>query len=120
MKIVEIAFSSYPVTDLKRARHFYEAVLGLTAARSFGDENHGVVEYDIGNGTLGIGNGVDLFQPSRHGGMVVLEVEDFDAAVAHLRAQGVPFRFEPFATPVCRGVAIADPDGNTLMIHRRN
>ena len=33
MKVVEIAFSVYPVTDLKRARAFYEETLGLKAAR---------------------------------------------------------------------------------------
>ena len=30
MKITEIAFSAYPVTDLAPARAFYEGVLGLT------------------------------------------------------------------------------------------
>src|SRR5512138_361176 len=29
MKIIEIAFTGYPVTDLKRARQFYEGTLGL-------------------------------------------------------------------------------------------
>lgn len=28
MKVIEIAFTCYPVTDLKRAREFYEGVLG--------------------------------------------------------------------------------------------
>ena len=32
MKITEIAFTSYPVTDLKRARQFYEGVLDLKEA----------------------------------------------------------------------------------------
>jgi catechol 2,3-dioxygenase-like lactoylglutathione lyase family enzyme len=30
MKIQEIAFSCYPVTDMARARTFYEGILGLT------------------------------------------------------------------------------------------
>ncbi len=48
MKIIEIAFTGYPVTDLKRARQFYEGTLGLTAARTGGDETRGWIEYDIG------------------------------------------------------------------------
>ena len=47
MKVIEIAFTSYPVTDLKRARQFYEGVLGLKRARFFGKENTGFVEDDI-------------------------------------------------------------------------
>ena len=31
MKVTEIAFMVYPVTDLKQARQFYEGTLGLTA-----------------------------------------------------------------------------------------
>ena len=38
MNIIDIAFSSYPVTDLKRARRFYETTLGLIPARCFGGE----------------------------------------------------------------------------------
>src|SRR4051794_2631748 len=45
MNVVGIAFTSYPVTDLTRARQFYEGVLGLTEARFFGKEDTGFVEY---------------------------------------------------------------------------
>jgi predicted aspartyl protease len=40
--------------------------------------------------------------------------------IAHLRAQGVKLRAEPFPTPVCRMAFISDPDGNTICIHKRN
>lgn len=120
MKIIEVAFTAYAVTDMRRARRFYEETLSLTPARSFGDADRGFVEYDIGSATLGIGNGADAIKPSKDGGMIVLEVEDFDAAIARLREHRVPFLFEPFETPVCRGVAISDPDGNSIMIHKRS
>ena len=29
LQVIEIAFSAYPVTDIPRARAFYEGVLGL-------------------------------------------------------------------------------------------
>jgi len=119
MKVIEIAFSGYPVTDLKRARAFYEGTLGLVQSHIFGDEKTAWVEYDIGPGTLAIGNGSPDWKPSPGGGAVGLEVEDFDAAIRKLKADGVTFVMEPFETPVCRMAIISDPDGNSLLIHKR-
>jgi predicted enzyme related to lactoylglutathione lyase len=119
MKVTEIAFTVYPVTDLKRARQFYEATLGLKEARFFGDEKQGWVEYDIGPGTLAIGIGAPEWKPSRGGGCVALEVEDFDGAIHRLRESKCNFTLEPMETPVCHMAAISDPDGNSVMIHRR-
>jgi len=119
MKITEIAFSSYPVTDIKRSRAFYEGVLGLkvTSEADLGPEGHWI-EYDIGPGTLGIGC-MAGWKPSPDGCVVALEVADFDEAVAGLKAAKVPIKMEPFETPVCHMVMVADPDGNTLIVHRR-
>lgn len=36
MKIVEIAFSCYPVTQMATSRTFYEGVLGLTPTMTVG------------------------------------------------------------------------------------
>jgi len=119
MKVVEIAFTCYPVTDLQRARRFYEGVLGLKESRFFGTNEQGFVEYDIGPGTLAIVNGAPDWKPSPGGGSVGLEVEDFDAAIARLRSSGCPFRLEPMETPVCHMAVVSDPDGNFVTIHRR-
>ena len=43
----------------------------------------------------------------------------FAAAVAHLRANAVPFVMEPMESPVCHMAIVSDPDGNSLMIHQR-
>ncbi len=120
LKVIEIAFSCYPVTDMARARKFYEGILGLKPACAVGEAG-GMqwTEYDIAGGTLSIGCGAPDWHPRPDGCSVGLEVEDFDAAIAHLRANGVKFRTEPFPTPVCRMAFIADPDGNTLCIHKR-
>ncbi len=59
MKITEIAFTGYSVTDMKRARGFYEGILGLAKSRGFG-RNEGEeswVEYDIGGGRIALVNG---------------------------------------------------------------
>lgn len=119
MKIIEIAFIGYPVTDLQRARRFYEGVLGLKESQFFNWGDHGWVEYDIGAGTLCIGNGLTDWKPSAGGGSVGLEVEDFDAAIARLRSSGCPFVLEPLETPVCHMAVVSDPDGNSITIHRR-
>jgi len=119
MKILDIAFAGYPVTDLKRAREFYEGTLGLKASHVFGDETTAWVEYDIGAGTLSIGNGAPQWKPSPGGGCVGLEVENFDAAIRALKASGRVFYSEPIETPVCRMAVVADPDGNSIIVHHK-
>lgn len=119
MKVIDIAFTCYPVTDLKRARQFYEGVLDLKESRFFGKENTGFVEYDIGPGTLAIGNGAPDWKPSAGGGSIALEVDDFDAAINRLKKCGCTFRLEPLETPVCHMAVVLDPDGNSVTIHRR-
>lgn len=119
MKIVDIAFTGYPVTDVQRARQFYEGVLGLKESRFYGWGDHGWIEYDIGTGTLCIGNGLTDWKPSSGGGSVGLEVEDFDIAIARLKSHGCPFVLEPVETPVCHMAVVSDPDGNSITIHRR-
>jgi predicted enzyme related to lactoylglutathione lyase len=119
MKVIEIAFTGYPVTDLKRARQFYEGALGLKPARVFGDETNAWIEYDIGAGTLSIGNMAPEWKPSAGGGSVALEVEDFPAAIERLKAGGHPVFFGPIETPVCHMAVVSDPDGNSITIHKR-
>ncbi|HYG33959.1 MAG TPA: VOC family protein [Clostridia bacterium] len=119
MKVNEIAFVGYPVTDLKRARHFYETVLGLKPSHIFGDEKQAWIEYDIGASTLSIGNGAPDWKPSAGGGSVGLEVDDFDTAICVLKESGAAFRLEPIETPVCRMAVVSDPDGNSITIHKR-
>jgi len=120
LKVTEIAFSCYPVTDMPRARKFYEGVLGLKATHHAGEPG-GMewTEYDIANGTLSIGAGAPGWKPTADGCSVGLEMEDFDTAIAHLKAQGVKFHMEPFETPVCRMAFVCDPDGNAICIHKR-
>ncbi len=119
IKVSEIAFSCYAVTDMPRARSFYEGVLGL-APTMVHDTPHGNwVEYSFGPHTLALGS-APAFKPNPDGCSVALEVEDFDAAVAQLKSSGVKFRIEPLQTPVCRMTMVFDPDGNSVCLHKRN
>jgi predicted enzyme related to lactoylglutathione lyase len=120
IKITDIAFTGTPVTDIAKARAFYEGVLGLVPAHVFQFEGKHWIEYDIGSvkNTLAITDGNPEWKPSAAGTAIALEVEDFDAAVSHLRANQVAFLGEPGETPVCHMAFISDPDGNTLTIHQ--
>lgn len=118
MKITEIAFSVYPVTDMEKARSFYEGILGLRATMDHKMEEGHWVEYDIGEGTLAIGVAPGML-PSRDGCSVSLEVEEFDEAIAELQAAKVEFNFGPIETPVCHMAFVRDPDGNSVGIHKR-
>ncbi len=119
MKITELAFTVLPVTNLAKARTFYEGVLGLKPANIFEKDGMGMIEYSIGTGTLSIGSGAPIFKPAKDGGAVALEVEDFQEAVDSVRKHGAPFILEPYETPVCHMAVFADPDGNFLMFHKR-
>lgn len=121
LRVIEIAFTGYPVTDIPRARAFYEQVLGLHSTTIFEHEGKHWIEYDIGPGALAISNmSGEQWKPSASGPSAALEVEDFDAAVAALRAAGVRFLIEPMDSGVCRLAIVSDPDGNSLAIHKRH
>jgi predicted enzyme related to lactoylglutathione lyase len=116
--ITEIAFTATPVTDIKRAREFYEGVLGLKPAI---ESAGGMwVEYEIGNGTFGIGCYGEVWKPSPDGTCIAFEVDNLDAEISRLKSRGVKFSMELMDTPVCRFAIICDPDGNKIMIHKRN
>ena len=119
LKVTEIAFSCYAVTDMARARKFYEDVLGLKPTTVVNTGEHQWTEYEFGPYALSLGCAPGMFKPSPDGCSVALEVENFDDAVAQLKKHDVKFRIEPIDCPACRMAMIFDPDGNTLCIHKR-
>jgi predicted enzyme related to lactoylglutathione lyase len=121
MKISEIAFVAYPVIDIERSRGFYEGVLGLQPSREFAGESFTWIEYDLGSNTFAVAMmPPGQWNPSADGPSVGLEVEEFDSAIAELKARSIPFDVEAMETPVCRMAVIADPDGNKITIHKRH
>jgi predicted enzyme related to lactoylglutathione lyase len=111
--IKEIAFVVYPVTDMPRARSFYEKTLGLAPGETFGES---WIEYDVAGAAFAITNGFGDGTPASS---VAFEVADLEAELARLKELGVPVEggineFEP-----CRMALIKDPDGNTLCLHQR-
>jgi predicted enzyme related to lactoylglutathione lyase len=116
MKVTNIAFTGIPVTDIKRARAFYEGPLGLKPSAGFSE---GVwIEYELGDGTLAIGSVGDQWKPSSDGTSVAIEVEDFEVAMKDLKRANVTFAAEGIESPVCRMAVVQDPDGNKIIIHK--
>lgn len=118
IKVTEIAFTGYPITDVPRARKFYEGVLGLkpSMAQEF-TPGQWWIEYEIGPGTLALSN---AWPPSGQSGPnIALEVEDLDGALEFARSQNVPVSYGPMDSPVCRFFGVKDPDGNDVTLHQR-
>ena len=112
-----IAFMVYPVSDMQRARAFYEGGLGLKKVRNFGEE---WIEYHLWDTCFALTTmmGPEV-KPCDDGGKIALEVSDVDGFVNDLRKRGTRIKKEPFSTPVCRMAVIYDPEGNALTLHKR-
>jgi predicted enzyme related to lactoylglutathione lyase len=107
-------------TDLARAEAFYGGVLGL--ALKHRTQQHLV--FAAGPLDLAIFQGTADAPPTRHGEtaatVFVFDVPDLAAAVADLKAKGVPFLHAAPATgPLGRYTAFRDPFGNVLELLER-
>jgi catechol 2,3-dioxygenase-like lactoylglutathione lyase family enzyme len=116
MQVERVDFVSFLTQDLARAKRFYTEVLGLEVETE-GDSD---MELKCGQVTL------DIFDPSSIGqpfapspAGLALRVPDVDVARAELEAKGVEFNGETIETSVCKQAWFKDPDGNSLMLHRR-
>lgn len=115
--ITSMAFTVYPVSDMERARAFYEHVLGLHATYQY---QNVWVEYDLGDSTFAIGTAEMGHTPGAKGAVVAFEVSNLDAFVHKMKERAVSFVTEAFDTPVCRMAVIEDPDGNHITLHKRH
>ena len=111
--VEKVDFVSIPTRDVARARRFYGEVLGLPESPT------GVDEFETPNVTLALwepeAQGVE-FTPSTAG--VALRVADVAAAVEEVRAAGAEV-VGVDDTGVCHMGFVKDPDGNTVILHRR-
>lgn len=107
------------VTDFPRACAFYGGVLALP--ERFRDDAIGWAEYDVGGPALGI----ERVAPDDPEGAALvgrflglsLQIEDVDAAYAHLCASDVVFEGPPEKQPWGGMLAhFRDPDGNVLTL----
>ena len=98
MRIKGLAFVGIPVTDMPRARSFYEGVLGLKVSEEMMSGKW--VEYSLGNNTLAIASVGPQWLPSDQGTGAALEVENFDEAVKSLKDRHVLLWWRRMKIPV--------------------
>jgi catechol 2,3-dioxygenase-like lactoylglutathione lyase family enzyme len=114
MRVERIDFVDVPSRDIERSIAFYRDVLGLP--QNPREPN----EFEAGNVTLAIwmpeDQGVEFPKSGAHG--IALRVADVSAARAELEAKGVEFIGER-DSGVCNMAFFEDPDGNSLILHRR-
>lgn len=116
MKIRGTDFVMYQVSNLARAARFYRDILGLPQEIYSGQWQW--AEFNCGNVTLALHGGVKL--PKKiSGGRIALAVKDVRAAHDELKRKRVRVLKKPTDFSVCWAMEVADPDGNTVILHQR-
>ena len=116
IKVKEVAFVFHPVTDIARARKFYEEFLGLKVGVQVEiAPGQWWIEFDIAGQALAISNAI----PAAPASNLFLEVVDLDAARAAAGGAGVPIALDVTEFPPCRMFKVKDPDGNEIGLHQR-
>jgi catechol 2,3-dioxygenase-like lactoylglutathione lyase family enzyme len=118
--VEHVDFVGVPVRDLRRADEFYGNTLGLPRSPNSGDR---WVEYDLENVTLALISPeamgpqfLENFQPTPQ--PIALRVPNVEDARAKLIEAGVEVA-EVIDSGVCHIAGFHDPDGNSLILHRR-
>ena len=114
MQVERVDFVDIPSRDLDRSIAFYRDVLDLP------QNPREPTEFEAGNVTLAIWKpedlGVNFPESAAHG--IALRVADVAAARAELEEKGVEFIGDR-DSGVCNMAFFVDPDGNSLILHRR-
>ena len=114
MQVERVDFVDIPTRDVERAVAFYRDVLELP------QNPREPTEFEAGNVTLALwrpeDQGVEFAPSAAHG--IALRVADVTAARAELEERGVEFIGER-DSGVCNMAFFTDPDGNSLILHRR-
>ncbi len=117
--VKKVAFTMVPISDVKRARAFYERVLGLTVGKAGGRGDMHWVEYDLPNGgCIALTNTTGAKPSDVAGATVALEVRDLASAMSDLQSKGVHFKSQVIRGPHCRMAVCLDSEGNALLLHQ--
>ena len=109
----------YPISDVPRARTFYEETLGLKIGSHGNQGDKWWIEYDLpGGGCLALTNFTGEQPSSNSGGTVAFEVEDLDALIVTLKSRKVEFKSDVIDSPVCRMAVCLDSEGNSILLHQ--
>jgi len=114
MQVERVDFVDVPTRDIERAVAFYRDVLELP------QDPREPTEFEAGNVTLALwkpeDQGVEFVTGASHG--IALRVADVASAREELEAKGVEFVGQR-DSGVCNMAFFEDPDGNSLILHRR-
>ena len=113
--IAKVDAVGIPSTDWERSQQFYVDTRGARP------DEHAKGEFWIGGTCFGIWmpeQWGEEFKPTVNS-IVLLRVDDVEAARAELEAKGVEFVGETVDSSVCHMATFLDPDGNQLTLHKR-
>ena len=117
--VERVDFVAVPVRDLARADEFYGKTLGLERSRNSGER---WVEYETANLTIALLSPAAMgpdFEPTPNTGPIALRVPNVEEARQKLQEAGVEFEGEVIDSGVCHIAGFRDPEGNSLILHRR-
>ncbi len=118
--IKKVAFIGHPTKDLEGTRKFYQDVLGLKEVANF--QNCWIEFTTPGGSTIAL----DTFSPKQNPAATVymaLETDDIAKEMERLKGAGVKTLHDVFenkdqeGNEVCKMAIIADPEGNTILLH---
>jgi predicted enzyme related to lactoylglutathione lyase len=115
VNVLGIDFTFFAVSDMQKSLAFYRDVLGIPLACLVHEDTW--AEFEINPGTLVLGHDDSITEPG--GGVVALAVEDAKATVEELEQAGIQIQASLGESAVCFWAIIADPDGNSIIIHQR-
>ena len=119
LAVRKVAFTMLPVTDVARARRFYEDTLGLVVGMAGGRGDMHWVEYDLpGGGCLAITNTTGNQPSASAGATIALEVRELAPLMQDLRDRGVTFKSEVIRGPHCQMAVCLDSEGNSILLHQ--
>lgn len=114
--ITKVAFIGHRSTDIEASKRFYGELLGLPQTAYFEHGDAGTwMEYDTPEGKS---IAIETFSPEGSPPCLALETDDIEAEVARLEAAGVTIIKPVWDNKVCKMAMIADPSGNTIMLHQ--
>jgi catechol 2,3-dioxygenase-like lactoylglutathione lyase family enzyme len=112
VRVETVDFLAIPTRDIERSVRWYTEVLGL--------ERGAEGEVETPNVTISFWSPEsdgEEFKP--HLGGFGVRVADVEEARRELEAKGVAFKGETYDSGVCHMGFFEDPDGNTIILHRR-
>jgi predicted enzyme related to lactoylglutathione lyase len=115
--ITGLDLSGYMVRDAKRAIAFYRDVLGMQPTTLYPDDRGAEFEFADGT-TFGLWSADPESMPFTTSNGVLFAVDDFDGAVAAMKARDIPIVMQ-FETPGCFMAMVNDTEGNLLTLHKR-